>query len=118
MLAALLIWAFLVKLKYKVQAFKSIKHCVLTMLLFFIVGVAWDHFAIYRGHWAFPGDGILGIHLGLMPLEEYLFIIVVPFWGTVMYRAIEKALGVWAMRRVLEKGAKELQGTTTSEGEK
>lgn len=91
-LTALLVWAFWVKLKYKVQAYKSIRHCILTVLLFLVVGVAWDHFAIYRGHWAFPGDGILGIHLGLMPLEEYLFLLVVPFWAIVMYRAIEKAV--------------------------
>ncbi|MBI2134086.1 lycopene cyclase domain-containing protein [Candidatus Woesearchaeota archaeon] len=46
--------------------------------LFFFVGVIWDTFAIWRGHWAFPAGSNVGIVIGLMPLEEYLFALVVP----------------------------------------
>lgn len=37
-------------------------------VLFFIVAVIWDTFAIWQGHWVFPAGNNLGIAIGLMPL--------------------------------------------------
>lgn len=87
-LAILLLSAVVVIRRCRVRPYKSAKHAILTTLLFLVVGVVWDHYAIYNGHWAFPGSGIVGIYLGLMPLEEYLFVLIVPFWVIVMCKAI------------------------------
>jgi lycopene cyclase domain-containing protein len=57
--------------------------------LFFIVGVLWDTFAIWRGHWVFPPEKSLGIVIGLMPLEEYLFILIIPYFILTIYKIID-----------------------------
>ena len=57
--------------------------------LLFIVGVVWDTFAIWRGHWLFPVGKTLGITIGLMPLEEYLFILIIPYFVITIYKLID-----------------------------
>lgn len=57
--------------------------------LFFVVGVVWDTFAIWRGHWAFPPGKNVGIVIGLMPLEEYLFILIIPYFVLTVYKVID-----------------------------
>jgi len=57
--------------------------------LFFIIGVLWDTFSIWRGYWVFPLDRTLGVVIGLMPLEEYLFILIVPYFIITAYRIID-----------------------------
>lgn len=51
---------------------------------------AWDAVATARGHWSFNPETNLGIALLGMPLEEWLFFLVVPFvaiftWESVKY---------------------------------
>lgn len=50
----------------------------------------WDVIATERGHWSFNPAYTLGIRLLGMPLEEWLFFLVVPFvsiftWESVKY---------------------------------
>lgn len=59
------------------------------VLIFFIVGVLWDSFAVYRGHWVFPKNMTLGITVGLLPLEEYLFFLIIPYFILTIYRYID-----------------------------
>jgi lycopene cyclase domain-containing protein len=58
--------------------------------LFFVVGVIWDSFAVWRGHWIFPENKTVGIKIGLMPIEEYLFILIVPYTLLTIYTVIHK----------------------------
>lgn len=65
---------------------------VIVVLIFFIIGVVWDSYAIWRGHWSFGDTGLTGITIGLMPLEEYLFILIVPFWIITTYKVLIKII--------------------------
>ena len=56
---------------------------------FFLFGVIWDTFAIFRGHWFFPLKKTLGITIGLMPLEEYLFILIIPYFIITIYKLLD-----------------------------
>ena len=87
-LGVLLLCIIVIKLRYRVQIYKSTRHAITSTLLFLVVGVAWDSFSIYRGIWTFPGTGTLGILIGLMPLEEYLFILILPLWILTLYRVL------------------------------
>jgi lycopene cyclase domain-containing protein len=60
--------------------------------LFLLVGVIWDTFAIWRGHWIFPAGKTLGIKIGLMPLEEYFFILIIPYFILTVYKLIDSKL--------------------------
>jgi lycopene cyclase domain-containing protein len=51
---------------------------------------AWDIAATLRGHWSFNPAHVLGTKLAELPIEEWLFFIVVPFvtiftWESVKY---------------------------------
>ena len=55
-----------------------------------IFGAAWDNFAVWKGHWFYPGKGTLGIFLGYIPLEDYIFIIAVTYTIIVGYEYYKK----------------------------
>lgn len=61
-----------------------------TNLVFLVVGVVWDHIAIGRGHWYFGQEYLLGPRIGLMPIEEYGFALIMPYFVLVLFGVIEK----------------------------
>jgi len=87
-LTIMLAVTFLLEKTHKIHLYKSLKERVEIIGLFFIVGVVWDTFAIWRHHWVFP-SGNLGIVIGLMPLEEYLFILIVPYFVLTLYKLMD-----------------------------
>ena len=56
------------------------KRALLSILPISAIFLAWDAYAIAQGHWFFDRDQMLGI-IGPfnIPLEEYLFFIIIPF---------------------------------------
>jgi lycopene cyclase domain-containing protein len=56
-----------------------------------IIFLLWDGYAIARGHWHFDHTQILGIYgPGNIPLEEYLFFIIVPIAAIMTIEAVAK----------------------------
>ncbi|OGY93831.1 MAG: hypothetical protein A2406_00560 [Candidatus Komeilibacteria bacterium RIFOXYC1_FULL_37_11] len=76
------------------QLFNTKKERVIITLVLFLIGVAWDTFAIYRGHWLFLPEKNLGITIGLMPLEEYLFMLIQPYFIITIYKLVESKLKI------------------------
>ncbi len=91
-LLILLVSAIFIKWKYHIRLYESKKEAIIIILVFSVIGILWDSFAIFRGHWSFPGPGLIGIKIGSMPLEEYLFILIVPFWTITVYKALTKKI--------------------------
>ena len=91
---AILIAVFLVsmslKLKYKIQLFNSVKEGLLLAILLLVIGGLWDTYAILRGYWSFREQFFIGINIGVMPLEEYLFMLIIPFLVLVLYRIVTR----------------------------
>ena len=91
---ATLIFVFLVsislKLKYKIQLFNSVKEGLLLAILLLVIGGLWDTYAILRGYWSFREQFFIGINIGVMPLEEYLFMLIIPFLVLVLYRIVTR----------------------------
>ena len=52
----------------------TLLYCILFAL---IVEIPWDFVAITTAIWYFPKGGSLGLHIGVLPIEEYLFMITV-----------------------------------------
>ncbi len=57
-------------------------------LLVLIFG-SWDIFAAWRGHWYFNRAGIIGPKIANLPVEEWLFFIVVPFCCIFTWEALK-----------------------------
>lgn len=58
----------------------------------FVIFVAWDLLGILRGHWTFNSQFITGWYLGVFPLEELLFFLVVPLCALLSFEAIRTVL--------------------------
>jgi lycopene cyclase domain-containing protein len=74
---------------YRVHLYHNRKERFTIVFLFFIVGIIWDSFAISRGDWIFPAGKNLGITIGVMPLEEYLFILIIPYAILTIYKVVD-----------------------------
>jgi lycopene cyclase domain-containing protein len=55
-----------------------------------IFGSVWDNFAVHKGHWFYPGKGLLGPFIFNIPIEDYIFIIVVTYIILVEYAFSKK----------------------------
>jgi lycopene cyclase domain-containing protein len=90
---------FLIHRHYKVRIFKSKKQLIAFWLITLILGGTWDNFAVYRGHWFYPGTGIMGIKIGLIPIEDYIFMFVVGYTFLVMYTVSNKLIDEYRKKR-------------------
>ena len=88
-LIVLLIVALVLEKTHRIHLYHNRKERLEITGLFFIIGVIWDTFAIWRGHWVFPAGNNLGIVIGLMPLEEYLFALIVPYFIITIYKIMD-----------------------------
>ena len=75
-----------VKLGYNLKLFKSSKEGALVFGSLFVIGSALDSLALFRGYWSYDEKFFVGVKVGVMPLEEYLFMIVIPFLTLIVYR--------------------------------
>ena len=86
------------ELKFRVHLYRTRKERLLITLIFFVIGVVWDSLSTIEKIWVYPGNGLVGIWIGVLPLEEYLFSLVVPFWILTVYRVLEGKLSARAAR--------------------
>ncbi|MBI2575309.1 lycopene cyclase domain-containing protein [Candidatus Woesearchaeota archaeon] len=82
---------FLLQKHYKVTVFKTGKQLILFWLIALAIGITWDWYGITSGHWIYPGSGILGIFIGVIPLEDLIFFFSVPYGILVIYLVLEKS---------------------------
>lgn len=64
---------------------KQKKSIVFSLLVTAIIFSLWDAGAVWRGHWSFNPETVVGIWMGNLPLEEILFFIAIPFFGIILY---------------------------------
>jgi len=71
--------SFWLEIFLKVGVLRRIKRVALSILPISFLFLIWDAYAIAQGHWFFDRSQMLGI-IGPfnIPLEEYLFFIIVP----------------------------------------
>ena len=68
---------------------------ILPIALLFIL---WDAYAISRKHWHFDSNQILGIYGPFhIPLEEYLFFLVVPIAAIMSLEAVRRVKTQWVV---------------------
>jgi len=86
----LILITFIIYKFYKIKLFKSKKQMIIFWLLVFIGGIIWDNYAVWRGHWIYSKKGLIGINVGLIPLEDYIFIFLVGFGFLILYNVSNK----------------------------
>jgi lycopene cyclase domain-containing protein len=58
---------------------RNLKALIFSLSIIVIVFGAWDVFATWRMHWFFNSAGVIGKKIINLPVEEWLFFIVIPF---------------------------------------
>lgn len=86
MILIFLLSGIFILLRYNLKIFNSKKEAVLTLGLLFIMGVICDSIAVWREYWVF--QNVFQFRIFLLPIEEYLFFIVLPLWAIIIYKLI------------------------------
>ena len=81
-----------VEWKYHLHLYDTRRERLTIPLLFFVFGSLWDTLAVARGHWSFTGPGLTGVRIGVLPLEEYLFFLVLPYFGVTFYKLLKSKI--------------------------
>jgi lycopene cyclase domain-containing protein len=91
--------SFWLEVIFKVGVIRRWKRALKSILPVSALFIAWDAYAISQGHWFFDRDQILGIFgpFGI-PLEEYLFFLVVPLAALLTIEAVTTVKPHWKKR--------------------
>ena len=85
-LVAILIITLFFEFRFNIHLFHSLKERIIVTSNIFVFGMIWDYYAIYHSHWTFPGNGLIGLRILGLPIEEFLFFIIVPYAALTMYK--------------------------------
>jgi lycopene cyclase domain-containing protein len=64
-----------------------------------VVFLVWDAIAISLDIWRYNPRYVSGINVPFMPLEEFLFFVVIPVCGLLSYSAVSATLGILRNRQ-------------------
>ncbi len=87
-LLLLLICTVYLHRRYHLKLFQSPQHLIISYAIILSFGILWDQYAISKGHWSFNQQYLLGPRIGFMPVEEYAFGIILPYFGLVIYHLV------------------------------
>lgn len=76
------------------QVLRKPKRLILSVLPVFTGLVVWDLYAINQGHWWFNERYVTGWQVGVIPVEELLFFLIVPTAMIYSFEAV-RAVKQW-----------------------
>ena len=98
MLIFTVVGSFWLEIFLHVGVLRRLKRLALSILPIAILFIGWDAYAISRHHWHFDLRQILGIYGPWhIPLEEYLFFIIVPIAAVMTLEAVRKRRPHWVI---------------------
>jgi lycopene cyclase domain-containing protein len=69
------------------------RRLLLTLLPVLVVFTTWDVLAIRAGHWRYDPEQTTGLHVGVVPIEELLFFVVIPTCAILSLEAVRAVRG-------------------------
>lgn len=83
---------------FSARVYRRLPLLLKALLPVVVVFAVWDITAIARDHWTYDPRFVTGIDLGILPLEELVFFLVIPICALLSYEAVGTVIG-WAKRR-------------------
>lgn len=80
---------FLLSFYPPLKFWRNLKALLFSLVLVVIIFGGWDIFATWRRHWYFDPAGVSGTYIVNLPVEEWLFFIVVPFCCIFTWEALK-----------------------------
>lgn len=88
--------SFWLEIALKVRVLKRIKRVLMSIIPVAILFLIWDAYAVANGHWKFDPEQVLGIYGPFeIPLEEYLFFIIVPMAAIMTIEGVRSVKKHW-----------------------
>ena len=101
MLAFTVVGSFWLEIFLHVRVLARFKRAILSIFPIAIFFILWDAYAISRRHWRFDPKQILGIFgPGNIPLEEFLFFLIVPLAAIMTIEAVRSVKTQWPITGV------------------
>jgi len=69
--------------------YRNLRTLILSIVLIAVIFGVWDIVAVWRGHWSFNPEGVWRLRIINLPLEEWLFFIVIPFCCIFTWEALK-----------------------------
>ena len=96
MLIFTVLGSFWLEIFLKVGVLRRVRRMVLSIAPVAFAFIAWDAYAISRRHWHFDPSQILQVYGPFhIPLEEYLFFLVVPIAAIMTLEAVRRRRPHW-----------------------
>ena len=96
MLGFTVIGSFWLEFIFKVGVLRRLKRAALSILPVAAIFLTWDYYAVTSGHWFFDEKQVVGIYgPSGIPLEEFLFFIIVPLAGLMTIEAVRAVKKHW-----------------------
>mgnify|MGYP000847399681 FL=1 len=96
MLGFTVVGSFWLEVVLKVGVLRRYKRAFLSILPSALIFLLWDSYAIKNGHWHFDPKQIIGIYGPLnIPLEEFLFFLIVPLAALMTIEAVRTVKKHW-----------------------
>ena len=90
--------SFWLEIFLKVGVLRQVKRLIYSIAPIAFLFIGWDGYAISRRHWRFDPTQILKIYGPFnIPLEEYLFFIIVPIAAIMTLEAVRKRRPHWTI---------------------
>ncbi|WP_166973365.1 lycopene cyclase domain-containing protein [Brevibacterium atlanticum] len=83
---------------FSARVYRRLPLLLKALLPVVLVFAVWDIVAIARDHWTYDPRFVTGIDLGILPLEELVFFLVIPVCALLSYEAVGTVIG-WVKRR-------------------
>ncbi len=88
--------SFWLEIFLKIGVLRRIKRVIISIIPISAFFLIWDAYAIAQGHWFFDRKQILGIYgPSNIPLEEFLFFVIVPIAAIMTIEAVIKVKPHW-----------------------
>jgi lycopene cyclase domain-containing protein len=96
MLTFTVVGSFWLELVLKIKVLKRIKRALMSIIPIAILFLIWDAYAVTSGHWKFDPEQVVGIYgpFGI-PLEEFLFFLVVPMAAIMTIEGVRSVKKHW-----------------------
>jgi lycopene beta-cyclase len=91
-LGAILVFPLLLSILMRLRLYAHPRALILSMTIVCVVFWAWDIIVTARGHWSFNPRYVLGVQILGLPVEEWLFFVIIAFVSIFTYEAVRLVL--------------------------
>ncbi|MGA1158239.1 MAG: lycopene cyclase domain-containing protein [Candidatus Nanopelagicaceae bacterium] len=96
MLLFTVVGSFWLEIFLKVGVLRRMKRAILSIIPTAVIFLIWDYYAVIKGHWWFDKNQVVGIFGPRgVPLEEFLFFLVVPLASLLTIEAVRTQKRHW-----------------------